>query len=210
MPSLWLRWPLETAYFRLRLPDTVTGYFQTQDVWMLIESQCLRSDCSIKPRPRGKRRWHGLGWRGDGLFLAAEGRQPGAEGAAVPVALFSPSSVRSACPTEGARAQSEAPKPSSQGQGPQGSPGALLPFSGGLVALPEWAEQQLLAENKAPVLASPHFFSICSCYFALLLQLRAVSPLPVTSCHYLGAHQLLPWDTPTPRPPAPDSASFVA
>ena len=66
--------------------------------------------------------------------------------------------------------------------------------------LPEGAEQQLLAENKAPVLASPHFFSICSCYFALLLQLRTVSPLPVTSCHYLGAHQLLPWDTPHPEP----------
>ena len=56
------------------------------------------------------------------------GGSPGLRGAAVPVALFSPSSVRSACPTEGARAQAEAPKPSSQGQVASGQPWGAATF----------------------------------------------------------------------------------
>ena len=168
---------IQNSLFR----TATTGYSHWQfpnprwfECWL---SHSLCSDCSIKPRPRGKRWWHGLGWRGDGLFwLQRGGRGWGWAGAAVPAQQWKVyPSHRGAQGSVGGR-PTEAPNPCSQRQGPQGSPGALQPFSAGSGVSPEWAGLQRLAESKAPGLTSPHFFSICSCFFSLLLQFRTLSP----------------------------------
>ena len=207
LPSLWVRWPLETAYFRLQLPDTVTDDFQTQDGlnadWVTV---CV---LTVPSNPGRVGSADDTGWVGEATvcsWLQRGGRGWGWAGAAVPAQQWKVyPSHRGAQGSVGGR-PTEAPNPCSQRQGPQGSPGALQPFSAGSGVSPEWAGLQRPAESKAPGLTSPHFFSICSCYFSLLLQLRTLSPLPVTSCHCLGAHQLLPWE---PHPPRFSGLSWV-
>lgn len=199
---------IQNSLFR----TATTGYSHWQfpnprwfECWL---SHSLCSDCSIKPRPRGKRWWHGLGWRGDGLFwLQRGGRGWGWAGAAVPAQQWKVyPSHRGAQGSVGGR-PTEAPNPCSQSRGLRAALGRCSLSQQAPGCLQNELDYSAQARQRARLQGSPLPTSSASapvsfpCCFNL-----GLSPLPVTSCHYLGAHQLLPWE---PHPPRFSGLSWV-
>lgn len=150
------------------------------------------------------------GWVGEATVCSGCSGEAGA--GAERGLLSPPSSERSTPPTAGPRAQLVGDQlklliPALKGRGLRAALGRCSLSQQAPGCLQNELDYSAQARQRARLQGSPLPTSSASapvsfpCCFNL-----GLSPLPVTSCHYLGAHQLLPWE---PHPPRFSGLSWV-